>query len=213
LPRRSRIFGAFAAGKSLFATHVTSQEIPFAGRILHKNTYFTPRGLDITDQLAVSMGKEQDYYINALNYLSICNGAVVESQLYNNATNTRCTIAPNKRAFAKDAATIDDELIGVKHTPVDTLIQGRKCKKPIISNSYSETIYYYDPTVWVAVAPFEKHRYGNSATILKETGGALPIRRVYKSTAFTMISEAVAIEPMELGEDIFVLPEGVVVGN
>ena len=61
---------------------VTAQNKDFVGRILYKNTFFSPTGVDITPQAAVVIDAEQNYYINGRDYKSIYNGTAINMQLF-----------------------------------------------------------------------------------------------------------------------------------
>lgn len=191
-------------------TTSTAQNKNFIGRILYKNAFTTPTGVDLTAQLSGVMGAEQDYYINENNYKSVLNGSAITMQLFNGATNKYYMILPNKTAQEIDATIVSDSVLSVEHIKAaDTLILGRKCPSVVIKTAESLTIYFYDPTLKVDKVPFNKHEFGNWNRYLQESNGALPIKYISQSKMFTWTAEAIKIEEkaltdkdFELGNDI-----------
>ena len=184
---------------------VTAQNKDFVGRILYKNMFFTPTGVDITAKVSPAMGAEQDYYINAHNYKSVLNGAAMLMQLYNGETNKYFVVLPNKTAQEIDGSTVSDSVLNVQHLKTDTLILGRKCKAIVVSTVGSITTYFYDPTLKVNKENFKMHEYGNWNRYLQESNGALPIKYTVNTKMFTWDAEAIKIEEMNLVDKDFEL--------
>lgn len=190
---------------------VAAQNKDFVGRILYKNTFFTPDGVNRTKEIAVALGAEQDYYISGANYKSICNGMRLTMQLYNGKTNKYYIVLPDKTATVFDGSTVSDSVLSVTHGKTDTLILGRKCKSVVINTVQSMTTYYYDPSVKVNKDDYKKHEFGNWNRFLQESNGALPIKYIVVNQMFTWDAEATKIESLTLSDKDFELGADIMV--
>ena len=184
---------------------VTAQNKDFAGRILYKNTFLSPKGVDITSKVASVLGAEQDYYINGRDYKSVCNGTAITMQVYKNESNKYYMILPNKTAQVMDGSGKADSILSITHVKTDTLILGRKCKSVVVKESKTTTTYFYDPTLKINKDNFKKHNLGNFNRYLQESNGALPIKYIVVSQAFTWDAEATKIEELKLTDKDFEL--------
>ena len=190
---------------------LTAQNKDFVGRILYKNVFFTPTGVNITAKVSPALGAEQDYYTNANNYKSVLNGSAMFMQLYSGLTNKYYIVLPNKTAQEIDGSTVSDSVINVQHVKSDTLILGRKCKTFVMTTLQSVTTYFYDPTLKVNKENFKMHEYGNWNRYLQESNGALPIKYTVKTKMFTWDAEAIKIEEMNLVDKDFELSSDIII--
>jgi hypothetical protein len=182
-----------------------AQNQPFVGRILYKNTFISPTGVDITPQIATIMGTELDFYISGKNYKSMINSKMMSLNLYKGNTNHYYVVFPNNTGQKIDASIFADTVLSVTHLDTDTLILGRKCKAIFVKTKEDSNIYFYDPTLFVNKADYTNHKYGNWYRYLQETNGALPIKYVFKTKYFTWYAEPIKIETMKLSDKDFEL--------
>jgi hypothetical protein len=184
---------------------IIAQNKDFVGRILYKNTFLSPKGVDITSKVAGVLGAEQDYYINGRDYKSVCNGTAITMQVYKNESNKYYMILPNKTAQVMDGSGKADSILSITHVKTDTLILGRKCKSVVVKESKTTTTYFYDSTLTINKDNFKKHNLGNFNRYLQESNGALPIKYIVVSQAFTWDAEATKIEELKLTDKDFEL--------
>ena len=173
----------------------------FAGYILYEYSYVDSTGQDITERLAKEQGREQHYYINGTDYVAFDEAGALE-QLYNSSSN-QYFFPYQGEMQALSGAVEFPAAPNVILLEEQTTILGYECKALIFVMETGKTTYYYSDEVAIDPEPFKVHRFGNWATYLLQTKGALALKIVSEQEGYTRIMEATKIEQREMKEDLF----------
>jgi len=176
----------------------------FTGLIIYDYQFQNPvTGEDISEQMAHFLGKEQHYYINDHSYKSYNENGNL-GQLYNSKTNKYYFVNPGSGQLMElDAANSSSEKVSVHHLDETETILGMQCKKLTVKTESSETTYWYSPQIKVNRTVYENHHFGDWATYMNASSGALPLKFVVKNQNYTWTSTARELKEMEFTEDDF----------
>lgn len=188
----------------LISTVISAQDSFFSGKILYDYKFENPNtGEDITKILSTQLGKEQHYYIDGKSYKSY-NEKGEFSQLYNSSTNTYYFVQPQTGSLMQlDASNSMDSVISINKLSDTEMILGMESKKLIVISQNSETVYWYNESIKVDPNIFKNHEFGEWASYLAATNGALPLKYTVKTQYYNWTSTAISIEEMKFTEDDF----------
>jgi hypothetical protein len=178
-----------------------AQSTEFEGYIIYRYSYFNPEGEDITEKMMVDNDSVQHYYINRENYISFGQSQDFQ-QLYNSSTN-RYFYLNNGKIMYLDAAISSGQNPKFENLTEEKTILGKLCRGVELKNGEDSTIYFYSDEIRVNPEPFKNHNLGDFGPYLKETGGALSLQIISKSTEYTMVMTAEFIQEMNLPQDGF----------
>jgi hypothetical protein len=183
---------------------------PFEGKIIYKASYKS-NSLEVSsEQWAEMMGTRQEYFIKGGNYKSTFDGTFLQWQLYINKDNKSYGKMANAAEVVwSDAGVNTDSVLSVQlNKNVDTVL-GYPCDEVILTCKSGVQKYYFNSTLKVDAAIYEKHIYGNWYAYLKEAQ-AVPLKIVISNEEFTMESTAVEVKAMALSDSDFELPANVI---
>lgn len=179
----------------------------FEGKITYANSYKSKIPQLKDQQLGAMMGTIQDYYIKGADYKSVINGTFVKMQLYRSDENRSYGLtAKSDSLYWEDYSKNKDVAIKYEIERGKETIMGMICDVIIVYTSKSKTYYYYNNKYAVSPGLFTKHEYGNWYYIISKTK-ALPLKTIYEDDQLVLTSTAVNIIPMQLGDNIFAIPD------
>ncbi|NGP89509.1 hypothetical protein [Fodinibius halophilus] len=176
----------------------------FTGKITYDYQFQSPEtGEDITKKMKKFFGTEKHFFINSENYHAYDEEGTLR-QLYQSKTNTYYFRSPNnQQLIAVEAEKRVSEIISVEHSTEKTEVMGRSCHKLVIKTEHDETTYWYNPDISVNPKKFKNHNFGGWSTFMKASNGALPLKFKVEAPNYIWVSEAVAIQEMELSNQDF----------
>lgn len=179
----------------------------FEGKIVYQNTYKSKLSGVTNDQLAVSMGSKQDYFIKEGNYKSISNGASWFWQIYIGRENRLYNKIGNSDVILwMDGASRSDQIVETKVNREVMEVLGYKCDEAVFTLKNGSEKYYFNSKLSVDPSLYSKHLYGNWYDYLK-LAKAVPLKMVVETPEFVMTSTAIEIKPMKVAETEFQLPK------
>lgn len=168
----------------------------FKGYILYNYKYTDSLGHDITDELGEKLGLEQHYFINGTDYVSFDHNNDLQ-QLYNSNDNKyyflfrgEVKVVSADMEYPARPKITDSEL---KET-----ILGHECRSFVFETPLHKTTYFYSDEVTIDPEVFSAHRFGNWATYLQSSKGALPLKIVIESEQHTQVLKATQIDAQDI---------------
>lgn len=181
----------------------------FEGEVIYSNK-FTSKIANLTsEQLAVLVGDKQEYFIKDGNYKSFLNGRSITMQLYHSSSNRIYNRTPQSDTlYWFDASVNTEGVISVEVVKNKEVILKVMCDALVLKTKKGITTFYYNSKYKANTELFRNHQYGNWYYMLSKTG-ALPLKTVVENGQFIMVSTAIAIKPMSLGDNYFVIEPGI----
>ncbi len=134
----------------------------FEGKIVYQNTYRSKIANVNDEQLSSMMGTTQEYFIKEGNYKSIFNGSLVQWQLYVNRENkVYSKMSNSETVFWNDAASSDDEVLGMDVYKNKVEILGYKCDEILLSYKSGKYHYFFNENISVNSTLFINHKLSN----------------------------------------------------
>ena len=115
-------------------------------------------------------------------------------------------MANSEAALWNDGAVNADSLIDFKVNKDVVEILGYSCDELILNCKSGVQKYYVNSKIAVDSKLYENHKFGNWYMFL-EKSKSLPLKMVVDNAQFSMTSTASSVEPSELSESDFELPE------
>ncbi|MBK8501328.1 MAG: hypothetical protein IPL46_03475 [Saprospiraceae bacterium] len=183
----------------LASSLVEAQE--FQGYILYQYTYLDSLGQDITSEMGPKMGLEQHYFIHGGNYAGVNEHGVLV-QLYNANTNTyflemggEIKSIPGDTEFPKQ--------LEIQKSDNRIKVMQHECNSIVFITEMGTTTYYFNENISIDANHYDKHRFGNWSTYLREANGAIPLKFMTAMNGFTQIAEAIEIETENVDDQKF----------
>lgn len=179
----------------------------FEGEILYNIKYHS-KSPNITDeQLGKNFGTEQKELI-ATNgdYKNIFNGNIIKEQLYKSKENKAYTLLTSSDTwYYEDYGINKDKALSFEFSEgVDTIL-GLNCNVISVKTETGYIKFFFNEKYPIDPELYNKHLYGNWYYIISKTK-AIPLKVIYDTPGFVMISEAVVVEDKKLSEINFKLP-------
>jgi hypothetical protein len=180
----------------------------FEGEIVYQYTYKSNIAGVTDDQLAISLGSKQNYFIRGGDYKSVSNATSFSWQIYIGSTNKLYYKMANSDVILwVDGASRSDQIVDTKVNREATEILGYKCDEAIFTLKNGSEKYYFSSKLGVDPSLYSKHLYGNWYDYLK-IAKAVPLKMIVETPDFVMTSTAIEITPMKLAVTEFQLPKG-----
>jgi hypothetical protein len=180
----------------------------FEGLVTYKNAIKSKIKGATDAQILKMMGDKMDYYFKEGNYKTVCNGSLIQWQLYDSKTNRLYTkVALSETIYYNDAAENKDTLLTTKVNKGVATILGYKCDEVILTTTSGIEKYYFNSKFAVDPALYSRHLYQNFYDYLK-VAKALPLKMILDTKELTVTSEATKITPTAVDDKEFQLPEG-----
>lgn len=175
----------------------------FEGKIRYSNSYQSKLANLKSEQLNAMMGTKQAYVIKGNNYKSVFNGTFTKLQMYRGSENKNYTLTgKSDTLYWEDYSVNKDEALSYEIKRAYDTILGISCDLITVKANNSLTHYFFNANYSVDSELFKKHNYGNWYYIISKTK-ALPLKTIYETDQFIMISEAIEITLMELNDNVF----------
>lgn len=173
----------------------------FSGYILYEYKYIDNSGKDITEEKGKELGFKQHYYINGTDYVAFDHNDNMQ-QLYNSKDNKYYfPFKGEVKVVSGDLAYPNTPKI-IASSQKETIL-GHECSTVVFETATHSTTYFYSDDLSINPDVFNAHRFGNWATYLQSTEGALSLKMVIKRAEYTQILEAVKIEEREIAASKF----------
>jgi len=154
------------------------------------------------------MGSGQDYFIKGNKYKSVCNGTLLQWQLYDPKENKIYTkMSNNDAALWIDAGINPDTVVDITLNRNVTNILGYECDELILNCKSGTQKYYFSSKLPIDSKLFIPHKFGNWYSYVSKSN-ALPLKIEIDNAQFTMTSTAVEVKPQKLEVEYFQLPAG-----
>jgi len=178
----------------------------FEGEIIYLNTYKSKAAHFSDEQVKSMIGGQEEYYIKGGNYKTMMNGSVVAAYYYLAKENKVYTeFQDGDRMYWNDAAVNTDSVLSFEVKKNAVKILSYNCDELILHTRKGTQIYDYAPQLAIDPTLFMNHKFANWYDYLK-IAKAVPLRMVVEQDQVIMTSEAIAVKPMRLSDDLFVLP-------
>jgi hypothetical protein len=192
----------------LITLSIVARSQNFEGKMVLKITVKSKIPALSDEKLNSMLGSRQDYFIKGGKYKSQTDGKIIETQIYDPATNRLYSKRPNSDTlYWTDAAKNDDGVTRFEIKKDAETILGNHCDALILTTRSGITIYYYSSKYKMDRQKFAKHNFGNWAFLAAKTG-ALPLKSVIENSNFRVEMTAVEIKPGALSDAIFAIPPG-----
>jgi hypothetical protein len=179
----------------------------FEGKIIYQNTYQSNLPNVNNDQFTAMMGTRYEYLIKGGDYKSSSNGSMIQWQLYINKDNKFYLKMSNSETIFWNYGNINpDSILSVELNKGVTEILGYMCDEVIFTCKSGVQKYYFNQKIAVDISLFQNHLFGNWYDFLK-VSKSHPLKSIVETPQFTITSEAIAIEEMNLDAKVFQLPE------
>jgi hypothetical protein len=192
---------------ALCCLKMTAISQTFEGKISYSISYQSKLANLKSEQLNAMMGTKQEYYIKESSYKSVFNGAFTKMQVYNASENRSYTLTgKNDTLYFEDYGTNKDEAIKYElQKNIDTIL-GVICDVLIVETKKSKTNFYFNSQYNINPELFKQHVYGNWYYTISKTK-ALPLKTVYETDQFILISIATEIKEIKLEDSFFVISD------
>ncbi len=187
---------------------VTTLHAQFEGEIIYKNKYQSKMPAVSDEQLTGMLGTESQYYIKGGNYKTVCNGSVLQWQLYVNKDNKLYNkFAMSESLLWNDCSTDKDELVKTEIKRKVVKILGHECDEIILTGNTVKQTHYFSSKLKIDAKMFANCKlYGfNKYT---ELTNAIPLKSIVELEQFILETEAMEVKPMKLDDKFFELPPG-----
>ena len=175
----------------------------FEGKIIYANSYKSKSPQFKDQQLNAMMGTKQEYYIKGGDYKSVFNGSFIKMQLYKSVENKSYTLTGKSDSlYSEDYGKNKDVPTKYQIEKSKVTIMGLRCDVLIVFTPTSKLYYYYNKKYGVNPDLFKRHAYGNWYNIITKTK-ALPLKTIYETGQFTIISTAINITQQKLNNSVF----------
>lgn len=182
---------------TLVLTSFSSDRDTFVGKITFNYSFTDLKGNDITDKMALYLGREQHYFIDDFNYKSYDENNTW-MQLYNSETNSYYFFNKDNTAKRFDGATQTSQKFIVTKLDKKEKIAGYDCESIQVETDNASTIYFFNKTIKTNPKNFSKHNFGEWNKYLQATDGALSLKYIITDHKNGYISTCVAIEVSKL---------------
>jgi hypothetical protein len=179
----------------------------FEGVILYQNKYQSKIPNVSNEQLSNSLGSKQKELISSTgDYKNVFNGGFIKEQLYKSDENKAYTLlASSDIWYYEDYGKNRDKALSFEFSEsVDTIL-GLNCNVISVKTETGYIKFFFNDKYKIDPELYNKHLYGNWYYIISKTK-SIPLKVIYDTPGFTMISEAVSVEEQELNEADFKLP-------
>lgn len=193
----------------IFTTSIASSQ-PFEGKIIYVNKY-NSKLTDVLDESWSAMyGTTKEFFIKDGNYKSVAEDAIFQWQIYNNKENRLYNKFSNdEKAFWFDCSISKDQVIKAKLNKGVVEILDNTCDELILTCKSGVQKYYFTSTIPADAVKFKNHKYGNWYDYLLKSH-ALPLKTIIESEKFIVESVAIKVVSLELDDNVFQIPKGVV---
>jgi len=179
----------------------------FEGTVLYQNKYQSKAPNISNEQLSNRLGSMQKELISSTgDYKNIFNGSFIKEQLYKIDENKAYTLLASSDVwYYEDYGENKDKALSFEFSEnVDTIL-GLNCNVISVKTETGYIKFFFNDKYKIDPELYYKHLYGNWYYILSKTK-SIPLKVIYDTPKFTMISEAVSVEEQELDETDFRLP-------
>lgn len=179
----------------------------FEGVIIYQNKYQSKAPNVSDEQLSNSLGSKQKELISSTgDYKNVFNGNFIKEQLYKIDENKAYTLlASSDIWYYEDYEKNKDKALSFEFSEsVDTIL-GLNCNAISVKTETGYIKSFFNDKYKIDPELYNKHLYGNWYYIISKTK-SIPLKVIYDTPGFTMISEAVSVEEQELNEADFKLP-------
>jgi len=178
----------------------------FEGEIIYLNSYKSKAANFSDQQVQSMMGNQEEYYLRAGDYKIVMNGSVVSTYYYHAKENKLYTeFQDGDRMYWSDAAVNNDSVLSFEVKKNVGKILSYSCDEVILHTRKGTQIYDYAPQLVVDASLFANHKFNNWYDYLK-VAKAVPLKMVVEQDQIIITSEAIAVKPIKLNDDLFVLP-------
>lgn len=179
----------------------------FEGKIAYQNAYTSKIPNATSEQFTAMMGSTQEYFIKGDSYKSVMNGSYSQWQLYVPSENRLYSkLAVSDTLMWSDGNSNPDESVKYEIQKSEVEILGYKCDALVVQTKTGKTTYYFSKKIKVDPKLYENHQYGNWALVIGQIK-SLPLKIEMETPQFTLVSEAIEVQEMELEDSFFDLPE------
>lgn len=169
--------------------------------LFYEYKYLDSVGQDITASMGEEHGLEQHYFINGQDYVAFDKQGTLE-QLYNSKDNKYYFVVDGAlKVISADLAYPDMPKIEASAEKVEVL--GYACNAVVFLSDTQKTTYHFSKDISINPEVFQAHRFGNWATYLNQSNGALALKVVMEHPTYTQIMEVVKVEKKILAQKRF----------
>lgn len=187
---------------------VTTLRAQFEGEIIYKNRYRSKIPAVSDEQLTAMLGTETQYYIKGGSYKTVCNGSVLQWQLYVNKDNKLYNkFVMSESLLWNDCNVDNDELEKTEIKRNVVKILGHECDEIILTGKKLTQTHYFSSKLKIDAKVFAKCKL-YSFDKYTELTHAIPLKSIVELDQFTLESEAVEVKSMKLDDKLFELPPG-----
>lgn len=179
----------------------------FEGVVLYQNKYQSKSPDVSNEQLTSNFGSKQKELISSTgDYKNVFNGSIIKEQLYKSDENKAYTLlASSDIWYYEDYGKNKDKALSFEFSENADTILGLNCNVINVKTETGYIKFFFNDKYKIEPELYNKHLYGNWYYIISKTK-SIPLKVIYDTPKFTMISEAVSVEEQELDEADFRLP-------
>lgn len=175
----------------------------FEGEIDYVNSYKSKIPNLTNERLELIAGNNQKYFIKDGYYKSENNGQVVVMQLYDPVSNRIYNKRMNSDTlYWFNANNNRDSALNFSIKKDSAMVLGYMCDAITILTKETQTTFFYNSKFKLNAAAFKKHEYNNWYFYATKTN-AVPLKIVFSSKQFDLVSSAFAIKPGKLTSGFF----------
>ncbi len=181
----------------------------FKGEITYSNTYESKSEQLTNEQLTAMLGTTQHYFTKNGNYKSETNGTFFLWQTYINKENRLYSkMAASETVYWNDCSIQGDKVIKADIRKNAETVLGKSCDEITLVCESGIQKYYFNTSLAVNPDLFKNHKFGNWYDFISRSK-AFPLKIVIENPQFKMTSIATKVEPKDIPDSFFKLPEGV----
>lgn len=194
-------------------TAITTLGQNFEGKVIYAGSYESKNPQVDSKQLSTIMGTEMEYLVKGEKYKSICNGGLLQWQLYNNKDYKLYTKNSNSEiVYWNDVRVNNDEILSVEINKKVTKVLGQKCDEIIFICKSGVQKYYYSSKFSIDSKLYANHLFGNYYDYMS-IANAIPLKSVVETDQFIFTGVAKKVKRMKLDDKEFELPPDAKIQN
>ena len=179
-------------------------KVEFEGKITYKIEITSPKGSPFVDDLQQEMGDVVEVFFKGGMYRMNFNGQPAYNIIHIDSLSRQYTLFENiDTLFIDDCAWEPRKVLGISNeAQVDTVL-GMVCNKFTMELENERKEFFYSPDLYISASRFENHKFGHVDVYYMNCQSPF-LKRIQHGPVFTITYEAIAIEPMKLGDSLFV---------